>query len=227
MRTVQSNYLNMINAVRRHLETNSNVWSNNPLIVGGVISLNETGEAIKAAATKQQNSNPTGHTVAKERARNELEELAYRASVRLRTYARLTNNDALAAKLNFSQSALDRMKHNDLLTFGRVVVAACEKHLPELANYQIDSNMVKELSQSIERTASLYTERDTVVDQRVEVTADLDKLFAVARNQLKVLDDLVDGYIDDEIFIATYLNARRIHDLGGRKTKTNEQNPES
>jgi hypothetical protein len=139
----------------------------------------------------------------------------------------LTKNDVLTAKLKCSQSALDRMKHNDLLTFGRVVVVACEEHLPELANYQIDSNTVSKLSQSIEQTAALYTERDTVVDQRVEVTADLEKLFAVARNQLKVLDDLVDGYIEDEIFVATYLNARRIHDLGGRKTKTDEQNPES
>jgi hypothetical protein len=43
--------------------------------------------------------------------------------------------------------------------------------------------MVNELSQSIERTSSLYAERDTVVDKRAEDTADLDKLFTVARKQ--------------------------------------------
>jgi hypothetical protein len=226
MRTVQSNYLNMINAVRGHFSANTSVWSNNPLIASGVNNLNETGDAITAAATKQKINNPTGHTVAKERARNELEELVYRTSVRLRTYARLTNNDVLAVKLDVSQSALDRMKHNELLTFGRVIVAACEEHLSKLENYQIDSNTVSALSQSINLTASLYTERDTVVDQRGEVTADLDKLFTVARNQLKILDDLVEGYIDNETFVATYFNARRIHDLGGRRTKKDEQTKE-
>jgi hypothetical protein len=150
MRTVQSNYLNMINVVRGHFSANTNVWSNNPLIVSGVNNLNKTGDAITAAATKQKINNPTGHTVAKERARNELEELIYHTAVRLRTCERLTD-DVLAVKLEVPQSALDRMKHNELLTFGRVIVAACEEHLSKLENYQIDSNTVNTLSQSIKR----------------------------------------------------------------------------
>jgi hypothetical protein len=79
------------------------------------------------------------------------------------------------------------------------------------------------LSQCIERTATLYAARDAVVDQRIEATADLDKLFNTARNQLKILDDLVEGYLEDETFITTYFNARRIHDLGGKKTKKQEE----
>jgi hypothetical protein len=227
MRDVQSNYFNMMNAVVQHFDDNSNVWTNNQLVVGGVNSLKATGEAVKTAAAKQKNTDSKGHTAAKERARNELESLVYRTAVRLRTYARLTNNDVLTAKLNFSQSALGRMKHNDLLTCSRVVAAACQEYLPELANYQIDSAAVNQLLQSIELTSSLYAERDTVVDQRVEATADLEKLFVVARSQLKVLDDLVEGYLDDETFIATYFNARKVHDLKGRKAKTGEQSPES
>jgi hypothetical protein len=217
----------MMNAVVRHFDDNSNVWMNNPLVVERVNSLKTTGEAIKTAATKQKNTDSKGHTAAKERARNELESLLYRTAIRLRTHARLTNNDVLMAKLNFSQSELGRMKHNELLTCSRVVAAACEEYLPELANYQIDSAMVNELRQSIELTSSLYAERDTVVNQRVEATAGLEKLFVDARSQLKVLDDLVEGYLDDETFIATYFNARKIHDLRGKQAKTNEQNPEN
>lgn len=227
MRDAQSNYFNMINAVIRHFDDNTNIWINNQLVVGGLNGLKETGEAIKTAATKQKDSNSTGHTAAKERARNNLENLIYRTAVRLRSYARLTDNDVLTAKLNFSQSELDRMRHNDLLTCGRVVIAACEDYLPELINYQIDQAKVNDLSQSIERTATLYAERDTVVDQRIEATADLDKLFSSARNKLKVLDDLVEGYIDDDTFVATYFNSRKIHDLKGRKAKSEEQNPEA
>jgi hypothetical protein len=99
--------------------------------------------------------------------------------------------------------------------------------LPELINYQIDNAAVDKLSQSIELTSSLYAIRDTVVDQRVEATADLEKLFNTARKQLKILDDLVEGYLDDETFIATYFNARKIHDLKGKRAKTETQNPEN
>jgi hypothetical protein len=225
MRDTQSNYLNMANAVIQHFDGNFNVWNNIPLVVSGVNSLKNTTEAINIAAIKQKNSSPTGYTAAKERARNELESLVYRTTVRLRSYARSTNNDVLTAKLNFSQSTLDRMKHNDLLTYCRLVVAACGEYLPELANYKIDSNTINELSQSIERTSLLYAERDTVVDERIEATADLEKLFSTIRNQLKILDDLVEGYIDNDTFVATYFNARRIHDLGRTKAKTEEHNP--
>jgi hypothetical protein len=110
MRNGQSNYLNMTNAVIRHFDDNSGVWNEKPLVVNGVNSLKTTVEAVNAAATKQKNSSPTGHTAAKERARDELENFVYRTAVRLRSYARSTNNDVLMAKLNFSQSTLDRMK---------------------------------------------------------------------------------------------------------------------
>jgi hypothetical protein len=29
----------------------------------------------------------------------------------------------------------------------------------------------------------------------------------------------VEGYIEDDVFVATYFNTRRIHDLTGKKTK--------
>jgi hypothetical protein len=48
----------------------------------------------------------------------------------------------------------------------------------------------------------------------------MDRLFAVARKQLKVLDDWVDAYLDDDTFIKTYFITRRIHDLRGKKAKT-------
>jgi FixJ family two-component response regulator len=217
----------MMNAVTQHFGNNSNVWNSNPLVINGVNNLIETGKAIEEAAKKQKANSPTGHTAAKERARNELESLTYRTAVRLRSYARSTDNDVLTAKLDFSQSTLDRMKHNDLLTCSRMVVAACKEYLPKLIIYQIDNAAVDKLSQSIEQTSLLYAARDAVVDQRVEATADLEKLFTTARNQLKILDDLVEGYLDDETFIATYFNARKIHDLKGKRAKTETQNPEN
>jgi hypothetical protein len=57
----------------------------------------------------------------------------------------------------------------------------------------------------------------------MEATTRLQNLFAQARKQLKTLDDLVEGYVEDDEFVATYFNARRIHDLKGRKTRTEEK----
>jgi hypothetical protein len=57
----------------------------------------------------------------------------------------------------------------------------------------------------------------------MEATAHLQQLFAQARKQLKTLDDLVEAYVEDDTFVATYFNARRIHDLKGRRVKTGEK----
>jgi hypothetical protein len=215
----------MINTVSQQFDKNIPVWNGNVLVVGGVNNLKKTSEAIKAAAQKQQTNLPTGYTAAKERARDELESLLYQTSIRLRSYARTTNNDVLIAQLEYSQSALGRIRHNDLLTYGRVVVEACKQYLPELLVYQIDDMTINELSQSIDRTETLFSERNTIVSQRVEATADLEKLFSVARKQLKILDDLVEGYIDDETFVITYFQTRKIHDLKKKKTKKEDETP--
>jgi lysyl-tRNA synthetase class I len=223
MKDGQSNYLNMTNAVLQHFDDNASAWNGIPVVVTGLERLKKTGAAIRDAATKQKNNNPTGHTAAKERSRDKLENLTYRVAVRVRSYSRATDNDVLTEKLIFSRSALDRMKHNDLLTCSRVVLNTCNEYLPSLSDYQVDQTVVDELAQSIEQTAQLFAERDIVVDQRMEATSDLTNLFTTARDQLKVLDDLVEGYVDDDAFVATYFNARRIHDLKGRGKRKEEE----
>ena len=70
--------------------------------------------------------------------------------------------------------------------------------------------------------------RDTVVDQRMEATDQIAQLVAQARQQLKGLDDLVNGYIADQRFADAYFNARRIHDLkGGGNAKPQSAQGES
>jgi hypothetical protein len=223
MRDGQSNYWNMLNAVLQHFDDNIPVWKGVEIVVKCIEDLKNNGTAIKVAATKQRDSNPIGHTIAKERSRNELENITFQVAIRARSYARLIEDDVLTEKLNFSRSNLDRMKHNDLLTCSRVVFDACRNYLPALAPYQVDEKIVDRLSQCIEQTTLLYAERDTVIDQRMEATADLAKQFITARKYLKTLDDLVEGYIEDDTFVATYFNTRRIHDLKGRRASKKEE----
>ncbi|MDR0732440.1 MAG: hypothetical protein LBF08_00035 [Dysgonamonadaceae bacterium] len=226
MKISQSNYLNMANAVLEHFDENVSAWTGISVVSAGVTALKGTVANITAAATKQEESNPVGYTAAKEDARDGLEHFVYQTALRLRVYAKITNNDVLLETVHFSRSALDHLRINDLLTRSRVILDACVANLSHLGDYQVTQDTVDDLQQRIDQTAQLYAQRDTVVDQRMEATAHLQKLFAQARKQLKTLDDLVEGYVEDDAFVATYFNARRIHDLRGRKMKP-EQEPEN
>jgi hypothetical protein len=144
-----------------------------------------------------------------------LEGLVYLTALRVRSYAGIAGDDVLLEKMRFSRSALDILGTNDLLTRSRLVLDACVAHLPALTDYQVDRKTIDDLQQRIDRTAQLYAQRDTVIDQRMEATAPLQQLFGQARKQLKTLDDLV----EDDVFVATYFNACRIHNLKGKKAK--------
>jgi hypothetical protein len=223
MKISQSNYLNMSNAVLAHFDNNVPVWSGIRIIAEGIGRFRNTLLDITRTATRQSENNPVGHTAAKEQSRDGLEDLVYLTALRIRSYAGIVGDEVLLEKMRFSRSALDILGINDLLTRSRLVLDACKANLPVLTEYQVDQTTVNGLQQRIDRTAQLYAQRDTVIDQRMEATARLQQLFAQARKQLKTLDDLVEAYVEDDAFVATYFNARRIHDLKGRKVKTEEK----
>jgi hypothetical protein len=221
----QSNYLNMVNAVLSLYDSNPAAWAGIVVVAGGVEQLRATLLAIIEAAKQQDANDSKGYTAAKEQVRNLLENLTYQSAVRVRSYAAVTGNEILRETVLFSRSDLDSMSTNDLLTHCRVVADACEANITELADYRIDAKTVDELRQRIEQTTLLYAQRDTVIDLRMESTDRLKRLFSQARKQLKALDDLAEGFVDDDTFVAAYFNARRIHDLRGRKAATTETTP--
>ncbi|MDR0733537.1 MAG: hypothetical protein LBF08_05715 [Dysgonamonadaceae bacterium] len=224
MKISQSNHLNMLKAVLMHFDGNVSAWTGISVVSAGVTALKVTITDIIATATKQSENNPVGYTAAKEHAREKLEHLVYQTALRVRSYANMAGDEVLLETMHFSRSFLDDLGINNFLTRSRVVVDACVANLSKLGDYQITQETVADLQQRIDQTAQLYAQRDTVVDQRMEATARLKKLFAQARKQLKVLDDLVEAYIEDDAFVATYFNARRIHDVHGRKNQENIKN---
>jgi ElaB/YqjD/DUF883 family membrane-anchored ribosome-binding protein len=94
-----------------------------------------------------------------------------------------------------------------------------EEYLADLAEYEVDQTMIDRLRNLAGQLETLYAQRDTVVDERMEATTRIEQLFKQLRKQLKTLDDLVEAYIKDDVFTATYFNSRRIHDLKGRYAK--------
>jgi hypothetical protein len=216
MRQTQSNYLNRANAVLQHFDNHVPVWANVKTVASDVEKVRSAVDTIDAAALKQNENNPTGYTASKEQTRDSLETALYLTALRVRSYAGATDNEVLAQKTRFSRSSLDVLKTADLCIAANTLADACGAYLADLAEYQVDQTAVNRLRELASKTKTLYTQRDTVIDERMEATARLKQLFARLRGLLKTLDDLVEAYIEDDAFVATYFNARRIHDLKGR-----------
>jgi hypothetical protein len=222
MKKTQSNYLNMASAVLKHFDNHPSEWSNITIIASGVKKAYAIVDAINEAAKKQSENNPAGYTATKEQTRDLLEDTIYQTGLRLRSFARETDNEILLKKTNFSRSTISLMTTNNLFILSGTMADACSEYLAELVEYQIDRSTVDSLNNLATQTKTLYAQRDTVIDERMEATARLNQLFTQLRKQLKTLDDLVEGFVENDTFVATYFNARRIHDLKGRGPKNEE-----
>lgn len=207
----QDNVLNMVNAVLNLFDQNPDVTESNPMVAQHKEDILGVRDDILQAAIKQKSNASKGRTEAKDRSRTMLEEKIFLLGVRMRTYAAATDNTVLAAPLSFSKSSLSRTKTHDLLMLGRLIVDTAASCLEDLEPFKIDGDMLDDLQTNIEEVATLYAERDTAVDSGMEATKQLARLFRLVRKTLKQMDDLVDGYVSDKTFVATYHNSRRIH----------------
>jgi hypothetical protein len=167
MKTVQSNYLNMLNAVLKLFGETPEVWNHIAVVVAGVNLLEGTVSTITEVLTQQNENEPKGYTLSKENAKSDLEDTVYLVSVRLRAFAGATGNDVLANTVRHSRGTIDQYPFNRLLIYRWTITNAIREYLPQLGAYQIDQNTVDTLEQKIENMAQLYAKRDVVADKRM------------------------------------------------------------
>jgi hypothetical protein len=124
---------------------------------------------------------------------------------------------------------LDILSLNNLLNRARAIAEMCKVRLEQLKPYEIDEVSLTNLQIAIEKLAKLNAHRDAVVDFRMENTSSIINLFNKTRQELKTLDALVEGFVDDEAFLAVYFSSRRIHDMkgGGKKVESSQKSGES
>ncbi len=220
MNKTQSNYFNMMKAVNDVFMSNGAVWEQQGLLVTCRKRLHELIEGVGEAAAKQKGNETEGHTAAKEAARTVLEDRLFVVGRRLGAFANIEGDMVIAAQANFSRSSLDHLSGNNLLSLARSIFKVCDERFSLLKGYEIDEGVMKDLRSGIDEFADLNAHRDAVMDFRMENTASIASLLSKARQELKTMDMLVEGFIFDEAFLAVYFNARRIHDVrGGGKRK--------
>ncbi|MDR2907593.1 MAG: hypothetical protein LBU91_06365 [Bacteroidales bacterium] len=223
MKKSQSNYLNMVKAVCDVFESNSSAWGDVGLVKDAFFDVCELVKAVETAAAKQVENAPEGHTAAKEAARTALEDLLFNLGRKLRAFGRIEEDAVVERQSSFSRSALDDLSLNNLLNVSRAIAELCKVRAEQLKPYEIDEVALTNLQLATDKLAKLNAHRDAVVDSRMENTASIVDLLSKTREKLKTLDALVEGFFDDEAFLAVYFSARRVHDVKGGSKKIVEE----
>lgn len=223
MKRRNANYLNMAKAVLIHLEGDKNQWQSNGLLFGCYVRIKGLCTEIEKAETGKELQNTVGHTEAKDHAHDEIEEKILTLGLRLRAFARLTKNEVVGAKVKeLSHTYLARQNFNNFLTISRSIIETCQGYLSQLADYKITAETLDSLQKGIDKLSNLYAHRDNVQDQHMQSASHIEELFVDLRHEMKLMDDLMEAFIENKDFLDVYMNSRRIHDLRGHKQIKNE-----
>ena len=107
---------------------------------------------------------------------------------------------------------LDHGQQIDMINNCTIVHKQGIKYQPQMTDYELTTEELDALGASINGVSMLSGNRDAIIGASKTATDGIPVLIDKVRNQLEVLDDLVPALIDNDKFVQTYKNNRRIID---------------
>jgi hypothetical protein len=213
----QTNVLNMYKGILNYMNTYTDVWNDVELITEQHSTLNDTIALLGEKVLEQQQKDPAGYTKAKKEALNRVVSLAYIMALKLKSYAKATDNAVLLQKVQYSDSNLERGSESEVINRCSLIAAAAAEHLEQMTAYRLTEGSINELKGCITLVKAKIAERDVVTGERVSITSTLPQLFRQAQEQIANLDDLIRVLIDESKrdFISGYFAIRRVNNRRG------------
>jgi len=212
----------MFQAVLQYLNDNNTEWNANTLIAASVQNLRSSVEAIQQQAAAQQGSNTKGYTAKKEQDIENVVDLCYKLALRVKNYAVSINDPVLKQAVDWSRRELETGKEMDIENRCLTIInKAGSVAATAPVEYKITPEMVEQARAAAAAITPGRAERDVVSGTRSSTTTQLNDLFTTARNQLNIIDDLIEGDADDDsaAFVRDYFIMRRTVDRRGSRSK--------
>jgi hypothetical protein len=100
----------------------------------------------------------------------------------------------------------------------KAILDAATTNITSLAAFKVTEAGITSIRQSITAYEGYVDKRTSTTANRTVSGEEVTAVISRIRENLDTLDDLIDGLIDDEGFIARYKAARKIVDYGKGKT---------
>lgn len=212
----QINRTGMFSTVSAYMGTNETIWNGVKAIGDTVDEVNDGIADISGSAGKQQ-APITGAGGAKAQVRHDFEEQILLIANQLAALAEVNSDANLAAQVEFTLSALDKLSDGDLEATGKRVSGLATTNLAALVDYAIVAADVAALDVLTTQFHTAKTApRTAVVDRSSQTVTMPDKIANVTSLLRNRLDKLMTRFKkSNPEFYAGYLAARVIVDRGG------------
>jgi|GEM_PF-2574896 len=221
MNQEQLNSWTMMGDVKRHLEAHRSVWAASGPISESVAALEEVWREIELSQLVKADGS-SGAKQAKDLALALAAGKAYKIGRRVLAWAKKQNQPEVAILVDHSRSELLQGAEEAMLNRQRQILQQARAHQAELAAYQVSDELLDGLEAAINTFATLRGGYSLKANQVIYSNARIEELLRKARTLLDILDDEVEGLIEDPGFIDQYKIARRITDRRATQSRTRE-----
>jgi hypothetical protein len=222
MKQAESNYLNMVQSLLANLRKDQAFWSGEPEIVSEVNAIESEFNLVNESLNLVSGLDPTGYTKSKNSTFDSIIRATYKLCRRLCVYARRQNDPLLLQFADHSENSLSAGIEKAAINRCSALVNKAETIIDALASYKITADDLASIRQLIEAYNQHLEGRSTVKTSKTVSIHDISDQINSLNNRLILLDDMIEGFIDDDDMIARYKAARIVINYGKGKTAKNK-----
>ena len=204
--------LSMALAAQQAMNDNTSLWNGIPAMVTAMNTLGTKIASIKGIRTVQE-QDTKGVAIDKESKKEDAINAALPIVGGLKAFANATNNNTLLKKIDYSKSALDKVRDTIAADRLKIVRDEANNNISALAPYNITAAKINTLSAAIAGYELMIPKPRVALNVRKNATDALEILFHDLDAPLKIMDGLVETLQQAQpAFFQTYSNARKIVD---------------
>lgn len=227
MKQTDFNFLNMCDRVTAHMRRGINLWENEPEIVEVIAVIEEKRAAISAKGAAESGLSGKGFTAAKDNTLDSLVAKTCKLSKKISGYAKKKGLLELIPLVDVSANSLAAGPEKKVINRCKGISELAVKHFENLGSFKVTTDEIKEIDNLIAGYQSHIDNRSNTNISKSSFGEDISNNISDLRHQLDILDDIVEGLLEDNTFIREYKEARLIDNFGTGKTLKNKAETEA
>lgn len=225
MNQSEFNFLGMNDRVIAFMLNGITLWAEEPEIVDVVDAIKTERTAITVKGALESGLSGKGFTDAKNDSLDSFVAKTYKLCKKISAFAKKKGLLSLQPLVDISLSSLSRGPEKEVINRCKAITTIASDHLSELESFKVTTAEIDLINDLISDYNEHIDKRSTTNISKSSSGQDIANHIGSMRHQFNLLDDLVEGLLDEETFIRDYKAARMIDDFGKGKTLKNKDKP--
>jgi len=226
MKQTDFNFLTMTDRVTSHMRRGMNLWENEPEIVEVIKVIEEKRSGISAMGAAESGLSGKGFTAAKDSTLDSLVTKTCKLSKKISGYAKKKGLLELIPLVDVSANSLAAGPEKKVINRCKGISELAVKHFENLGSFKVATDEIKAIDNLIAEYQNHIDNRSNTNISKSSFGEDISNNISGIRHQFDILDDLIEGFLEDGTFIREYKEARLIDDFGKGKTLKNKPDTE-